>query len=81
MTLTDALQVLETKDRFILRCFATCNFYGTGKPKFETGMLEDGAMCSNGIKYNNIWFETALSSLLMKSKCMMRPQSDIFILT
>lgn len=76
---TDGNEVLvaETDRRYLQRVFATDDFYNTGRPRFETIMLQAGYDTSGGVKMNKIWFAKALGFISIHHKPMFRPNSDL----
>lgn len=54
VTPSNEVEVPEKKDGYMQRVFANDNFYGTGKQKFETVMLQAETMYKNRIKYDKI---------------------------
>lgn len=66
------IEVLDIKEEYMQRVFATDKIYGMGtQPKFKTVLLLVRTTWKNEIKYNKIWFRKALSFLIIKVKCMM----------
>ena len=80
VTAENAVEIVDTDERLLQRVYATDNFYGSGKPRFETVMLQAGTTVRAGIKYNTVFFGKALGILTLKAKDRMRPNSDRCIL-
>lgn len=57
------VEVQDTKDIYLQTLFATTNFYGTGKQRFETVIFQAGKKCKKETNYNNIWFGKSFGCL------------------
>lgn len=77
VTPSNELKVPGTKGRYMQRLLSNANTYGTGKPKFETMMLQAGKICTDGIKYNKKRFCKPLGFQTMKRKRMVIHHSEI----
>ena len=71
--------VAETDRRYPQRIFATDDFYNTGRPRFETIMLQSGVDTNGSVKMNKLWFAKALSFLSIHLNPMIRPNSNLCI--
>ena len=76
----NSVEVAETDERLLQRVYATDNFYGSGKPRFESVMLQGGTTVRGGYKYNVVIFGKALGFVTLKAKERMGPNSDLCIL-
>lgn len=58
------------------KVFTTENFYGTGKIRFESVILQSRSRNRDGLKYNKLWSAKELGFMSMKYKAMTLPNSD-----
>ena len=60
VTADNAVEIAETDERLLQRVYATDNFYGSGKPRFESVMFQGGTTVRGGMKHNVVIFGKAL---------------------
>ena len=76
VTADNEVEVPDTNNRYLQRIFATDNFYATGRPKYESVILQAGYGKTNGVEMNKLWFGKALGILSIQYKPMLRPNSE-----
>lgn len=74
---TSDVEVTETDGRYLQRVFSTDRFYGKGRPRFETIMIQARMRTIDSVTYNNLYFAKAFCFHSMKQNDMMRQNNDI----
>ena len=77
VTKDNEVLVAENDRRYLQRVFATDDFYNTGRPRFETIMVQAGYDTNGSVKMNKIWFAKALGFITIHHKPMVRPNSIV----
>ena len=77
MTEGNEVVVPKTDRCYLQRIIATDDLYNTGRPRFETIMLQAGYDTNGSVKMNKFWFAKALGFLSINLKPMIRPNSNL----
>ena len=71
------VQVFDGDERIVQRVFASTDYYGSSKPRFDSVMLHAGVKVNDGEIMSEVWFGKLLGILRLKCKSEFRPGSGI----
>lgn len=77
---TNEVEVPVIDSRHVERIYATHNSFGTGRPRFDSTMLQARTLKRQDTTLSKIWFAKELVVLAMVYRKMMRSHSIIFVI-